>query len=142
MAIQRVFSEHPEQDWFYDYFVAVNLANNGRVSYQLCEAYEGMTGNAICKILNDEFESFMSFAKIVEAQQPEVFLLTTDYDGGQVESWVVKGSIEDARKEMVEALNELLPESRQITLEQLDDFLESSVGSDYDNIYTASIDKV
>lgn len=70
----------------------------------------------------------------------KTWLLTTDYEGGLRKSWVVKGSYEDAKASMIEALNDLT--DRHVDADNFDDFIENHTGQSEDYIYTASIEEV
>lgn len=144
-ALDAVFSSHEDEYWEYALYCAkgqiTKLFNSHMVV--LCELYSGDRFNRfsdVAKMLDVEFSAYMRFAEFVKQQQPKTWLLTTDYDGGSRESWVVKGSHEDAKASMIEALNELT--DRHVDADNFDDFISNHTGQSEDYIFTTSIEEV
>jgi hypothetical protein len=146
-AVASIMATHPEKDWEYGYYQAHGEGNFGWQSFNqnklslLSENYCGICYSELSEILEEKYDSLMSFAGSVIKLQPKIWLLTTDYDGGYRNSWIVKGSYNEAKTSMIQAIKDI-DNSLEINMQNYDKFMEEHVGSGDSVIYTASIEEV
>lgn len=140
-ALDAVFSNRCGDYW--EYALYCSMDKDECFSSPMatpCDLYEGYWFGDVADTLDVEFSAYMRFAEFVKQQQPKIWMLTTDYDGGSRESWVIKGSYEEAKASMIEALNELT--DRHVDADNFDDFIANHTGQSEDYIFTASIEEV
>lgn len=100
-AVGEIMSSYEETDWIWDYLVAVyghqGEARNFRCSFaNPCEAHERDDSYVIYESLVAERDKLMLFANIVMSNSPKKWLITSDFDGGQLEAYVYTGDAQGA----------------------------------------------
>jgi hypothetical protein len=147
MALSEVFDFSTNESWMFDYIVSQFEDSEADFKSELIEPlleYTNLSSNAIVAYLVLKYLELMAFAEVVadeNTSSEKVFLLTTDYNGGYINSWVVCGTYDDAVKSMVEAIKDIDSEL-DVTIENFETFVEKNVGTGDDYLYTASIEEV